>query len=467
MLYEILVSKTTKFTYNLNGWRDQLVRTTTIDEINDSTNYECFCYDEVGNPLVYNGSVLEWKKGRLLTKFGANTYTYNANGIRTSKTVGNVTTNFVLNGNKILSQSDTSGNTLNFQYGIDGITGFTYNGAQYFYQKNIQGDIIGILDKDFYPMIKYRYDAYGNFLCQILSTSGEWLDYNKEEEYNEKDTDKVNLSLINPFKYRGYYYDNETGFYYLNSRYYDPSICRFINADDIGILSQSKEFLNGLNLYAYCGNNPVMRTDSNGEAWWDWLLKIIGAVVVVVALGVASTFTGGAAGVIFGAAFYGAVTGAISSGLIGAVVGGVTGGWEGMLNGLADGLLTGAIIGGVTGALTSGLNIALGGVKNIGTAQKTGSLFHQFASNVQAGKMSLMIGKYSSISLNKKMGLQVYRPDIIGFMKNGMKVVEVVSSTQTFLSQAKKVATMMSNFPQVVSGLTLDFIRFIINWFNF
>ena len=141
--------------------------------------------------------------------------------------------------------------------------------------------------------------------------------------YNGTDTSITNrfIAFINPFRYRSYYYDFETNLYYLNSRYYDPQIGRFINADDISVLSEGKDFFNGLNLYAYCGNNPINNTDESGESWWDWLWKIVVAVVVVVAIGVAAAFTGGTAGVILGSAFYGAVTGGISSAIIGGIIG--------------------------------------------------------------------------------------------------------------------------------------------------
>ena len=88
-----------------------------------------------------------------------------------------------------------------------------------------------------------------------------------------------NVAELNPFRYRGYYYDNETGFYYLQTRYYDPTICRFINADNYELVSQlasSKE----LNMYAYCRNNPIMYTDATGEGW-ILALVIIGAGALI------------------------------------------------------------------------------------------------------------------------------------------------------------------------------------------
>ena len=104
----------------------------------------------------------------------------------------------------------------------------------------------------------------------------------------------ITLANINPFRYRGYYYDVEIGFYYLNSRYYDPSVCRFINADDISYANAS--LLNGLNLYAYCGNNPIVNVDENGSAWWHWLLGIIAIATVTVL----SVVTAGAVGILLG-----------------------------------------------------------------------------------------------------------------------------------------------------------------------
>ena len=145
--------------------------------------------------------------------------------------------------------------------------------------------------------------------------------------------------------------------------------------------------------------------------------------------------TGGAAGVILGAAFYGAVTGAVSGVVVNRVVGGISS--------------------------------AIDGVKIVGTAQKTGSIFHRFASNVQAGKMSMALGRYSEIHLNRSKGLGIkgFRPDVIGITKNGLRVVEVVSSTQTYASQAAKVVTMMGRYSHITNGLVLDGLHLLLRWF--
>ena len=96
-----------------------------------------------------------------------------------------------------------------------------------------------------------------NYKTFILN-NGQFVDISTQTSYTQSGLNNKTIALLNPFRYRSYYYDVETGLYYLNSRYYDPQIGRFINADDISILSEGKDFFNGLNLYDYCGNNLVV-----------------------------------------------------------------------------------------------------------------------------------------------------------------------------------------------------------------
>ena len=133
-------------------------------------------------------------------------------------------------------------------------------------------------------MVKYAYDAYGNCTRGYASNS--------------------DLADNNPIRYRSYYFDTDTELYYLNSRYYNPEWRRFISPDDTGYLDPDS--VNGLNLYAYCLNNPVMYSDPYGTtAWWEWLL----GGLVVVGLAVGSIVTGGAvAAVLAGAAIGGAIS---------------------------------------------------------------------------------------------------------------------------------------------------------------
>ncbi len=222
----------------------------------------------MGNPTTYRNKTLSWSHARQLDSFDTHTFKYNANGIRIQK--DNI--KFFLNGNKIISQTDGT-DTLFFYYGTDGITGFNHNGTDYFYKKNIQGDIIGIYDSTNTLICKYIYDAWGNHVCRILSNNGEYVDIADTSNYNIN-SNYITIANLNPFRYRSYYYDTETGLYYLNSRYYDSQTGRFINADDISIIDISQITINGLNLYSYCLNNPVNQIDENGYIV-GWLLAII------------------------------------------------------------------------------------------------------------------------------------------------------------------------------------------------
>ena len=161
---------------------------------------------------------------------------------------------------------DESGKPFALKYSTNGTSFQTY-----YYVLNLQGDVVKLIHYipgfEYESVATYEYDAWGN----IVSSSGR-------------------LAEINPLRYRGYYYDNETGFYYLQSRYYDPANRRFINADTYSTTDPGDAI--GCNMFAYCGNNPVMRNDYSGDAWWHW----VAATVAVVGLAVASVVTcGGAA----------------------------------------------------------------------------------------------------------------------------------------------------------------------------
>lgn len=182
-----------------------------------------------------------------------------------------------------------------------------YNNATYFYRKDAQGNISAILDSNGNIVVEYKYDSWGNHA--VLDANGADI------------ASATHIGNLNPFHYRGYYYDAETGLYFLKTRYYDPEVGRFITIDDISYIDP--ETINGLNLYAYCGNNPVMRVDENGNAWWDWLL---GAAIVVAAIALTVVTAGLAA----------SVSAAVGGGLLGAIVGGaVAGAVGGAITGFA------------------------------------------------------------------------------------------------------------------------------------
>ena len=214
-------------------------------------------HDAIGNMTSYNGSSYSWQ-GRELRKItnGSNTYSYkyNADGIRTSKTVNGTTTEFFLNGTQVLAQK-TGDSVMRFIYDSTGKrVGFANGIMLFYYLYNLQGDVIAIVRAATGQVVaKYTYDARGN--CTVTNAAG----------YAVGDK--------NPFRYRGYYYDTETGLYYLNSRYYNPEFGRFISAD--GLIDNRGA--TSRNLFAYCGNNPVNRSDLSGLFWKEignWFKRI-------------------------------------------------------------------------------------------------------------------------------------------------------------------------------------------------
>ena len=148
-----------------------------------------------------------------------------------------------------------------FQYDTNGAPlGFIWNGTQYLYMTNQMGDVISITDNLGNELVQYEYDEWG--AIGSITTM------------NNTSTENA-LANANPLRYRGCYYDNETGYYYLHSRYYDPSICRFINADVPEISQMSKDIPVGTNLFAYCSNDPVNNRDLDGHI----AANVIGAII--------------------------------------------------------------------------------------------------------------------------------------------------------------------------------------------
>ena len=226
------------YTYGDADWKDLLT----------AYDGQTITYDEIGNPTsYYNGTrwAFDWEKGRQLVRAESDDhvieYTYDMAGIRDSKTVDGVEYNYLTLDGKVVRQTWGS-NVLDIIYDNSGLPyALKYNGAYYIYVLNQQGDVIRIVNSTGATVAEYRYDAWGN----VIYSNG-------------------SMAAINPIRYRGYYYDTETGFYYLQSRYYDPSIGRFINADSVTSTGQS--FI-GHNMFAYCGNNPVIRIDTSGDSF--------------------------------------------------------------------------------------------------------------------------------------------------------------------------------------------------------
>jgi len=234
------------YEYTDTSWKDKLTK------VNGSN----ISYDANGNPLSYrDGMSFEWENGRILkninTSDKAIQMSYDSNGMRTQKTVDGVKTNYYYDSNKNLIALVKGNDTLLFYYDSDGsATSFSYNGTMYFYVKNLQGDVIRIIDLAGTDVASYVYDAWGN----IKDTKGE-----------------PTIREINPIRYRGYVYDTETSLYYLQSRYYDPFTGRFLNADDTHYIMFPSLMAN---LYTYCDNNAISNTDTNGKTAWLWMLGL-------------------------------------------------------------------------------------------------------------------------------------------------------------------------------------------------
>lgn len=178
---------------------------------------------------------------------------YNTSGLRTRRISDDKTYSYIYAGDKLMRMT-VGDDILDFSYDANGTPlTMTCNGTVYYYITNLQGDVMKLERADGGSGAQYAYDAWGN----IIAMSG-------------------TLAELNPLRYRGYVYDQETGFYYLNSRYYDPAVGRFINADN----QLTMGTLAGVNLFTYCGNDPVNRKDPTGEAWYHWA---IGAAVVAAA----------------------------------------------------------------------------------------------------------------------------------------------------------------------------------------
>ena len=269
-----------------SAWHDQL----------KSYNGTAITYDALGNPLNYLGKIMTWQ-GRKLTSIDGVELKYDYNGLRTQK--GERT--YYWQGNNLIMECWLTGSAENYiyyYYDESGVCGMCYNGSEYYYRKNIFGDVIAIYNNLGNLQCRYVYDAWGNH--KVYNASG-----------SEIGSEVMNIGNINPIRYRGYYWDKEFNLYYLQSRYYDPLLGRFISADSIDYLEPNN--VSGLNLYAYCNNNPIMYVDPSGK--WNWnTFWAISAIVATTVLGVALTVaSGGIVGAIGAGAALGFATSATSN----------------------------------------------------------------------------------------------------------------------------------------------------------
>lgn len=255
------------YTYSYDSdWKDLLV----------NYNGTPITYDENGNPISYRGYDMVWSGRQLRSMSGDEqnlVFAYNENGLRVEKTVNHTPsgssayttrTAYAYSGTQLMAETryDNSGAeeaVLHYSYDTEGsLVSVNYNGTEYYYLRNGQNDVVGLIDGNGNTVVEYTYDAWG----KLLTTTGTYAS---------------TLGVDNPFRYRGYYYDEETGLYYLQSRYYDPETCRFINADDVLFIGATGTILS-TNLLSYCENNPVNSVDYFGFWTWTWRVRYDGLV---------------------------------------------------------------------------------------------------------------------------------------------------------------------------------------------
>ena len=240
-------SETKIYRYEGN-WKDQLT----------SYNGETIAYDAMGNPTVYRGMEMGWKNSSELTEIVKDQttirYRYDKEGMRNRKYLSDGTTVLyqvqdgqIIGEQHLREDQEKPLYEMTFSYDADG-TLFSMNcdGKDYYYILNPTGDVIALVDTGWNTVVSYAYDSWGN----VTAIEGD-----------------QDLGKKTPLRYRGYYWDEETGLYYLASRYYDPEVGRFINADDLSVLSEEKREITDKNLYAYCDNNSIIRKDNEGDMW--------------------------------------------------------------------------------------------------------------------------------------------------------------------------------------------------------
>jgi len=253
----VTATKTTNYTYVDSNWKDKLTA------YGDTP----ITYDAIGNPLTYRGYTLTWQNGRQLASMQLMQmrieFTYDVDGLRTSKTIPNVDLEhkYYYVGNRLQYETISDSSALWYFYDADGNpSGIRYKDNSgtindYYFVCNWRGDVIQIYNASGTLVGSYSYDAWGKVTENATSA------------------DTQNITETNPIRYRGYYYDTETRLYYLKSRYYDPVVKRFLNAD--GLISTGIEDV-CKNMFAYCKNDSVNMADSSGnDPVPAWALHII------------------------------------------------------------------------------------------------------------------------------------------------------------------------------------------------
>ena len=240
-------TQTIVYNYGNSSWTDLLT----------SYNGQNIAYDAIGNPTSYLGYTLKWN-GRQLSSLSGNgttaSYKYDADGLRSYKKVNGVETTYQYVGDKLMYEKRGTTEFYYYYNSFGNLAGIKYvqNGTEYMVYAvcNMRGDVEDLYWGSGNLACHYTYDTWGN----VISVT----DINGKEITNAN-----HIGLMNPIRYRGYYYDSEIGMYYLQSRYYNPQVGRFINAD--GYVKTPTDSLFSTNMFAFCENNPVNKSDLTGD----------------------------------------------------------------------------------------------------------------------------------------------------------------------------------------------------------
>ena len=395
---------------------DSVYYTYSGDRMTKFGNQTCV-YDAMGNPTTYLGKTATWK-GRQLTSFNGNTFTYDGRGRRMSK---NGISYIYDSQGRVIRQS----NGLEFFYDYEGIAACRYNDQLYLYITDGQGNVIALIDTNGNVVVQYWYDAWGNH--KIVDANGNEI------------TSSNHLGNLNPFRYRGYYYDVETGLYFLQTRYYDPEVGRFLNRDSVEYADP--ETINGLNLYAYCLNNPVEYVDPTGEAaWYEWLV----AGILIIGSAIAAPLTMGTSLVAAGALAAVALGGTIS------IVNQVSSTGDFEMNQFAVDIFGSALSGALAG---TGLSVAI---------QVAGNFFISVGTNLMYTGMT---GNEISISSLADSSLSGFISGLAGW--NGAKYV---SKYATLVNKYLVQLLSGSNLMKGISSSNLatqgyNLLKLILGWF--
>lgn len=401
----------TAFNYDDNG---------NLITIYDKKNNETITYDNIGNPLTIGNVNLNWINGRLLNSYNDTNnnlivnYKYDKDGLRIEKTINGITHNYYLDGKKIVIEK-IGNDMLYYIRDINGkLVAVKYNNNLYYYELNLQDDVIGLLDNNFNKIATYEYDSWGNVIS-VKDSNGDAIN------------DSTNIAIINPFRYRSYYYDEDTKLYYLNTRYYNPKWGRFINAD-----SSINDDIFGNNLYTYCGNNSSSRTDVDGKLWFEVAMVCFGAI--------ASAGFQAASNVAKGEKWYKNIAGAAVAGAVGTACSFIP-----VIGGVAS-----AFIAAAAGAVTNEVVNYVTQKKKISKTNLIESSTKVVAETIVGGTLGAISSSVASdvVKVNYKSWFKPKKFVSIFTGKYSVKVYEqtiIDNSTNLFLNTAFEHASIINN----------------------